>query len=310
MINKINFLFYIARQIVKKIILGLIILLLKKKGVKIANNDVGVACLLCKRDVNMFILSLKSLFYFLDTELPVYIIDDGTLTKRDKVKIKKYFYAEIVSKEKSDRKMEKVIKGFRYFRDIRFNKESAIYKYKFDLIFSSKFNQTILIDPDIIFQKKPTEIIKWIESKSKDIFYTVHDDSLFKSGYSPEYSFRTLLFKYLKTKMSGGFSSGLLLLPRIDRRILKKMDLISKLISEVYWSKSDNIDEVLLSALFSQLNNAKALPKEKYYIMAFEEQYSKEKERKATLIHYGHQTTSKFYNMAFKLISSTNFFKT
>ncbi len=300
----INSFKYLLKRIIFWIVVNFMLPAKKEKP----GEDLGLSMLLCHRDIDLSIFSITSFFYFLGRNLPLYIINDGTLTQDDIAKINRHFFANIISPERSDKKVAKIIKNYPSLEKIRFDNKTAVYKYKLDLMLLPKFKRNIIMDPDVLFQKTPDQVVNWINKNSDNIAYTVHDDTFFKMGYFPEFGFRVFMSKYLNTKMSGGFSSGFLLLPKIGSEFLRKMNDVSKFLEEVYWTKSDNIDEVILSGAISLTRGSIELPKNLYYIMALNEQYDKKKEEKAVMIHYGHVTTFRYYSTVIRILRSTNFF--
>src|SRR5690348_11924833 len=91
-------------------------------------NKVGICVLLCHRDVTMFIYCLKSLFYHLGYSLPIFVVDDGSLTQKDQERMSSLFMVEILSPQTGYKKMKKMLKNYSYIAKNRFSNANGKYK--------------------------------------------------------------------------------------------------------------------------------------------------------------------------------------
>src|SRR6185369_5557035 len=82
---------------------------------KAATSDqYGVSLLLCHRDMTLVLYSLSSLFYQIGQTLPIYILNDGSLTAEDKKTLHRLFTVQIENKERALEQVKKSFKKSRY----------------------------------------------------------------------------------------------------------------------------------------------------------------------------------------------------
>lgn len=203
---------------IKKILYPYLILFLRFSKSWEVDNRVGICTLLCHRDVQMFLYNISSFFFATERVFPIYIIDDGTLTNYDKILLKKKLNAEIESSVSAEVKVIKELAKFPYILKFRCDKNTHQLKKKLDVLLLNPFNKFIYLDADLLFYKKPEEIIKWIDSENKIGLYSAHNKYPL-NFYNNQleiitHAYRYLLFQDFNPKINPSFNSGLLCLYR------------------------------------------------------------------------------------------------
>lgn len=122
--------------------------------------------LVCHRDINIFLLAVKSFLRFYNNVR--IIILDGGLINNDFVVIRKHIKGALIYKRRFlDKIVNKKIKS-KILRDLRKKDRSQIKLIDVNLLIKGK---KIIVDSDILFLKKPSEIINWIENEKKKAFH-------------------------------------------------------------------------------------------------------------------------------------------
>ena len=151
------------------------------------------------------------------------------------------------------------------------------------------FSKFIYLDADVLFIKKPTEIIEWIERKTEDSLYSGHlpyPSDCF--GYLNEIvinSFRILLFRYFKHPVNPTINTGLLCIADKDKLKLKKIDQMFQFYYEIEYARHNVVEEAAFAFALSP-NHFKFLPPEKYVNVWAYEEYCQSVTSKAISIHY------------------------
>lgn len=130
-------------------------------------SDVQYISLVCHRDTNICILAIKSLLRFY-SDIQIIIQDDGSLRKQDVENFKhhipgiKILYRSDADNQLKELGLDEELLQMRN-QDVSFLKlidVNALFK-----------GRRIVADSDILFLKKPTEIIDWIQSDQEKPFY-------------------------------------------------------------------------------------------------------------------------------------------
>lgn len=277
----------------------------------IVDNTIGVTTLLCHHHIPLFIYSAMSLFYQLGYSLPIYVVDDGSLTKSDKQLLQNFFTATIDSSQVCEKKMHILLKKYSDFSKYRFDPRTPNAKKKFDAYLLHPFSRFIYIDADILFYKKPTEIVSWIVSKNPVPLYTSYYDSHQESANNAdtEVSFRKLLYKYLSiNNMQIYFSSGLLCVPHQVVFEIRQLNQIFKLFFELSYSRMWLTEEHAASIIFA-VSGALCLPSQKYYNMWLSQHYNRVPLQHVTSLHYAYETKKFFTRDAINLALQSNYFR-
>jgi lipopolysaccharide biosynthesis glycosyltransferase len=224
--------------------------------------------MLCHWDVEMFICSLTSFFYHLGRQLPVYVVDDGSLTPADTRLLKQFFIITIESRQSADIKMARKLARYKHFYAYRFSDNSIIFKLMFDALILSPFSKYFLLDADILFLAKPQELLDWLDSPKAICCYASltreYQRQLTASGEYPMIPFRTLLLKYLKLQ---GDPFVILSLLGINTKAvlnLREIDRLFGLLSQVGYLSNRHVDEAIVATLLAR-KKAILLDPTKYY---------------------------------------------
>jgi len=132
-------------------------------------SEIEIHSLLCHKHIHMYLLAIKSFLRFYNN-VAVVVHDDGTLREKDIITLKEHIEnLKVIKKKEADRAINKILKNkpnCRYFREIY-----PIAKQVFDYKILASKNKVISFDSDIIFFRRPEEIIKWLDKKNRYILY-------------------------------------------------------------------------------------------------------------------------------------------
>lgn len=231
--------------------------LLPQKGKVMPGKEFGICSLLCHRDLKMFIYGLKSLFFQLNREFRVYIVNDGTLTIEDKELLNYFFYVHIEDSTSTELKMRNLLVKYPYIQKYRFNDKLSNLKLKLDAWFLNGFSRFIYIDADILFYRYPNEINKWIVNDSDYSMYIAHTEEYFRDKYYLEFSLRKLLYKHMHLKMTAGFNSGLLLIRSKDVLNLDNFNKILRYLNQICLITFGGLEECLMSVIMADVKSKK-----------------------------------------------------
>lgn len=234
---------------------------------KYALSEVGIVSVVCHDQLILFINLMKTLEFHSKLCFEIYIIDDGSLTKLDKILLRrKFLNIKIVNQHQSLLLLKKRYKNYKNFILNRSDKKSPTFKLKFDALLLNPFPRFIYLDSDILFFKKPAEIISWIHSKKREVLVSSVNSATKKLAYqssAPDVSFRILFLKHNKINIDNLFISSLLCIP--DKSILN-VEIIDKTIKAFYKIKFPyyiHLEEIAVASVLSK-NITKSLDEEKY----------------------------------------------
>jgi hypothetical protein len=274
----------------------------------VKENNFGVCTVLGHEYVTMGIYSLSSFFFQVKKVFPIFIIDDGTLTAKDKKTLSKHFTVTIASPQHCDFEMKKLSRKYPFLYKYRLKVNAFTFKRKMDAYLLAPFRSFVYIDCDILFLKTPKEIQNWLQGKGKGFRYTVHPPGLFEKGNFPEYTFRKILYKYLKIRMDASFNAGLLFFRNSSLLNLTKINKILALFDEVFYLENSLTEECLLSVLFGSSSQSAVLPPAKYLNAPFEDVFWKNFSSEAESVHFSYQSKIFFFPTAVRLVVRNYFF--
>lgn len=277
-----------------------------------SKKNIGISTLLCHKDVNLYIYSLSSLFYWSGFSLPVYIVSDGSLTSDDYQKIRRRFKAIIIQEKNSLKKMSWILKKYKNIQKFRLDSNTNVLVKKFDAILTCPFTKFIYLDADILFYKRPKEIIEWINEPQSRNLYTAHvpfPSNMF--GLQKEIlinSFRKVVSDALTPKTHASFNSGLLCISNKSSINLGRLNHILRYFYKINFCHHMLAEELSLAyALKSE--NMNLLPEKKYVNVWADEEYRRSVTDKTVSIHYtGYTKREQLPSDAIKLAIKTNFF--
>jgi len=277
-----------------------------KKGVNLLlpkyqssqNGQSGISSLLGNSQVFRLSLTLYSLFFYFKKSLPVFIIDDGTLTTDNKIFLKNFFNAQILTSTQSEKRMAQILNKTPYLLKFRFDKNNFILKKKLDSILLSPYKKTLYLDSDILFFKKPQLIFQWLTSnKSNQHHYLVYPQSTYqkyKSFRNPDFQFRKLFFKTLNKKSNHLFNSGILLFNRSLQNQLTHLNHACSLLYQTDYADMILAEELLLSCLFTQANSQQLNPNQ-YLTLVDDKDYQPSLKKQTTALHYSYLSKQYFH---------------
>ncbi len=133
------------------------------------NADVEIHSITCHRDINLYLIAIKSFLRFYN-DIAVLVHDDGTLTKEDKELLKKHITGvRIIERKEADKIVNLFLKSKPHCLLLRKNNVTSA--QIFDYLILSKKRKIISLDSDTFFIKKPDEIINWIKNENNDCLF-------------------------------------------------------------------------------------------------------------------------------------------
>ena len=218
-------------------------------------GSIGIATIVHHDHVQFIIISLKSFFYYSGVTLPVFLVDDGSLTDSDCSVLRKNFKNILIKRHPSaSREMTRVLKKFPYCLRYRKKKhlEFRIHNKKlFDPLLLNPFMKVILLDADVLFYNTPYEMVQWIRNDEKVDLYMAYDkDYMDKEKFWGVLGIK-ILAKIWNSPITPYFNSGLYCVTKKNiylknyEKYLKKfyyMNIQDELISDQFFH-SMNVTE-------------------------------------------------------------------
>ncbi len=126
-----------------------------------------VHSLVCKRDLNMYLMASKSFLQYYDN-VRIVAHDDGTLGEGDFDLLRSHIRnIKIIPRHEADTLIAKAMKPELF----RIRNECFFMLKVFDFNFFNEGQKTILLDSDIVFIGRPDEVIAWISDGNSGSFY-------------------------------------------------------------------------------------------------------------------------------------------
>ena len=136
--------------------------------------DLEIHTLICNRDLLLAINNFKSLQKFEEFKnVPVFLHDDGSLSDLDIKSLSVINNVTVIKREEADKAIYEHIKDYKNCLEYRLgnNKINLWHKIKsFDYFFFSKTKKVLGVDTDLLFLKKPEDVIKYINSNTPFYF--------------------------------------------------------------------------------------------------------------------------------------------
>jgi hypothetical protein len=217
-----------------------------------------VHTLLCKQDYNKYWISISTLSRHLDKVPIFYVYSDGSLTKTQIQELKKNKYIKYYSYAEVNNLVRIKIKN-RIIKSM-LNKNPFNRKLISLLVNGNKSRFSLILDSDVIFFRKPVEMLKILADKYSKDFYYIQD---FQNAYiwtKPE------IKKIFKTNIKDRINTGLLLY-RTRAITLNDIADYYKNFKEFKWKKKPHLPwiEQTAIALICSRNFSEKLPSS-YYI--------------------------------------------
>ena len=127
--------------------------------------------LVCRRDVRLAVLAVKSLFRFLNVSIGVTLTSDGSITRREQ----KWIDSHILNARWCERfACDGRLAEYPELRNLYRSNYHPLCKLLHPLLLGAA-ERVIVLDPDTAFFAAPTRILEWIQSGAGHALY-VHDN--------------------------------------------------------------------------------------------------------------------------------------
>lgn len=123
--------------------------------------------LICKRDINWFIASIKLFSYYSKLDFDIVIHEDGSFDTDDvKYLNDNLSNVSIITRKQADEGIKEFLKDYELCSHFRFAEHHTIFRIKlFDQFYFTKSNNLIYMDADILVCKTPHALIECIDNK-------------------------------------------------------------------------------------------------------------------------------------------------
>lgn len=261
-------------------------------------KNIGISSVVCHDRLDMFIASAGSLMFHLGQSLPIYVVDDGTLSTRDKHRLQHIFTAIIDTIPERERKIKKIFAKFPSVARYRLDPLNPVTKMKLDGHLLTPFYKTIYIDLDVLFLQVPRIIKEWIASPTTN-YYCVHPRNIVgaQNRSDEDYSFRRLLNDTKFPLASSSFNTGIVCISNKSTINLHLLDKAFAYFNKIGYSRSFMAEE---TGMAIALNNKyfQTLPTNKYTCVARDSEYKKIDPNTTQAIHFIGETESRYLRHA------------
>lgn len=131
-------------------------------------NNLEIHALVCKRDIVMALNNFKSLHRFEEfSGVPVHLHDDGSLDENDREILSEIRGVSFIGRDYADSEIKKYIGEYPNCTSYRLGKSDINLWHKiklFDYFFFSKTKKILGMDADLLFMRKPKDVIEKIHS--------------------------------------------------------------------------------------------------------------------------------------------------
>lgn len=236
-------LFYYKRVYLKKI-------LRSKAIICDRNSEFELHMLVCENCVFNSIWCLKTFYHYSGLRPKLVIHDDGTLSASSKkIYLRHFVNCTLIAKDKANNDLMEFLKDFKFSSKYRFsNRKDFILSMKlFDFYYYSMNKSILALDADVLFFKKPIEIIECIKKKQ----------GFFMSDYQDAYSIPVdrlnILFGLnIRSKVNTGIYYR-------SKKEYYDMDVLERFLEEVHNSDCHRllwIEQTGQAIFFSKYKNA------------------------------------------------------
>jgi hypothetical protein len=173
-----------------------------------SDADTVVYCALSKPNCRAFILAAKSFLRY-HNDVSVVVQDDGSLDDKCIDEIQKHILGAVVYRKddminlihkKADKQLLEVIPGLQEYDSCTPIK--ILYLKFLNVMFRFQHRKVIIIDSDLLFLRKPDEVIQWIKEPYRRDFYGEGSNACADSYHKMGFTFKSLDI--------ANFSSGLI----------------------------------------------------------------------------------------------------
>lgn len=140
-------------------------------------GEFSVHNLTCHADAEMTLWALKSFSFFSGVSPDIVIHDDGTLTAEDRESFARHLEScVVVERSEADRSLHDALKPFPLCRRMRARPDFHCALKLFDPPFFSSHPMILLLDSDILFFRRPSELLERI-SQERPCFNSDYQDA-------------------------------------------------------------------------------------------------------------------------------------
>ncbi|MEQ1861617.1 MAG: hypothetical protein ABMA13_16985 [Chthoniobacteraceae bacterium] len=213
---------------------------------------VPVHILTGEKDWRLAAWALASFFHYTEIAWPVVIHDDGTLPEEGREMLGTLFNScRIIPREESDADVGRVLRPFPFCFDFRNTHPLAL--KVFDMAHYAQGDRFIVLDSDMLFFRRPQEIIDWAQSApAKDCWFIedAQENALITAGEVRE---------ELDVKMWSRVNSGLGLVhrPAMDFDFCDRALALTSILRGQVW----RLEQTLLALCASRNARGGLLPK-------------------------------------------------
>jgi hypothetical protein len=122
-------------------------------------GDIEIRVVTWRRDWINLIWALKSFYHFSGVRYPLHIHDGGLLDANVRALLEHFPHAKFVSRADADREVEAALTRLRAPRSLEYRRRSALGLKLFDVFLLSHARTVLSIDSDILFFRRPDELI-------------------------------------------------------------------------------------------------------------------------------------------------------
>lgn len=213
------------------------------------NKDISVHMLVSSKTWHAGLLAAMSFEFFTERRWNFFIHEDGSVNEIDRKKIEKVFPGvRFVSRKESEERVQKYLEAHPLCVDHR--KRHNLFLKFFDVP-SFAEERFIFLDSDVIFFRKPQEILDWADDKSEAFLY--NEDSQEKYCIP-----RNEIETAFKLTLLPRFNSGLMLLPKKSLSLDCAEDFLKTFESIAHHPQF--FEQTLYAVMATQSEKAKPLP--------------------------------------------------
>lgn len=221
-------------------------------------GELEIHTLTSHKHLYFYLWSIKSFFWVSNFIPKIVVHDDGTLSNEDlKLLISQINGVEVITKMEADKQILPLL--IDYPSCYKYRSEQPFAKKVFDVFLLTNSRKIMILDSDIIFFRKPTEIVDWVSNKDSKMLYNW-------DPFDTEVSMHRRLERDLGVKYPAGYNSGLQCLIKD----IFDIDFLEQYLSYCYDQKKLDwwiMEQRLMALLLYKYNSNsfKPLPRERYF---------------------------------------------
>jgi lipopolysaccharide biosynthesis glycosyltransferase len=130
-------------------------------------DKLEIHTLMCSADIDWLIKTVKLFTHHSELDFNLVVHEDGSFTKNDITKLSSSLdNTSVIGREYADEHIKEFLDNHELCTHFRFSEHHTIFRIKlFDPFFFTKSNNVMYMDSDILFCKKPHELIEYVNNK-------------------------------------------------------------------------------------------------------------------------------------------------